>query len=319
MPDPRLNDLLLTEIGGTRTRCAVARGDDVPERIVVFDNTTHADPESVITAYLETLDGEPPARAALAVAAPTGTQPLHMTNLDWTVDMEQLKKRFGWTAATVINDFEALACAVPVLSPGELLTVRPGERDPAAAIAVLGPGTGLGVSGLVPCGETWHPIRGEGGHATLAAADEREAEVLAKLRCEHGHVSAERVLSGSGLLSLYQLSAHAPRARSPADVTRLAGAGDRDALDTLELFFRFLGTISSDLALTLGARGGVYLGGGILPHFKEQLARSDFGSRFVDKGRYRAYLERIPVYLILADTPALQGIARHPDVKRITE
>jgi glucokinase len=319
MPDPRLNDLLLIEIGGTRTRCAVARGDDIPERIVVFDNTTHADPESVIIAYLETLDGEPPARAALAVAAPTGTQPLHMTNLDWTLDPERLKKRFGWKAATVINDFEALACAVPVLSPGELLTVRPGERDPAAAIAVLGPGTGLGVSGLVPCGETWQPIRGEGGHVTLAAADEREADVLAKLRREHGHVSAERVLSGAGLLALYQLIADAPRANSPADVTHLAAAGDRHALDTIELFFRFLGTVSSDLALTLGARGGVYLGGGILPRLKEQLAHSGFLERFVDKGRYRGYLERIPVYLILADTPALRGIALHPNVKRFSE
>lgn len=314
MPAAQLGPILLVEIGGTHTRCAVAHGESGPQHIVVFENAAHPDLESVIASYLDEPAMTPPARAAMAVAAPADTQPVHLTNLGWAVDTGSLKERFGWTDATIINDFEALACAVPVLTGDELITIRPGQPRADAPIAVLGPGTGLGVSGLVPCGDTWYPISGEGGHVTLAAADEREAELLQKLRREHGHVSAERVLSGSGLLSLYRLVADKPEANSPADVSRLADAGDPRALDTLELFYRFLGTVCGDLALTLGARGGVYLGGGILPLTKDHFLRSGFGQRFVAKGRFDSYLERIPVYLIVAETPALRGIAQHPNV-----
>lgn len=311
-----MKKLLLVEIGGTHTRCAVSSGAADPVGIVVFDNAAYRDPESVIAAYLDGLGRTHPERAALAVAAPMISEPIHLTNLDWTVDTGRLKKRFGWKHATVINDFEALACVVPVLTRDELSTVRSGKPAPDSPVAVLGPGTGLGVSGLVPCEEAWYPISGEGGHVTLAAADEREAAIIAELRRKHGHVSAERVLSGPGLLSLYHLVASRPAAGSPAEVSGLADSGDRDALEALELFFRFLGTVCSDVALTLGARGGVYLGGGILPLMAGHLARSGFAPRFIAKGRYREYLERIPVHLIVAKTPALRGIARHPRVTR---
>lgn len=314
MPAAALGPILLVEIGGTHTRCAVANGESGPEHIRVFENAGHPHLESVIASYLDGPAVTPPARAAMAVAAPADTQPVNLTNLGWTVDTGTLKQRFGWTDATVINDFEALACAVPVLGAHELVAIRPGEPRPDAPIAVLGPGTGLGVSGLVPCGNTWYPISGEGGHVTLAAADDHEAEILRKLRRQHGHVSAERVLSGSGLLSLYRLLADRPEAGSAAEVSRLADAGDPRALDTLELFYRFLGTVCGDVALTLGARGGVYLGGGILPLTRDHFLRSGFGKRFTAKGRFDSYLERIPVYLIVAETPALRGIARHPKV-----
>jgi len=309
--------LLLIEIGGTHTRCAVAHGQRDPERAVVFENIRHPDLESVVAAYLDTLDTALPGCAALAVAAPVGTHPLHLTNLGWTVDTERLKQRFGWTEAVVVNDFEALACAVPILSPDELIEVRAGEPAADAAIAVLGPGTGLGVSGLVPGGRAWFPIRGEGGHVTLPAANDREAEILRDLRRAYGHVSAERVLSGPGLLSLYRLIADRPEADLPTDVDRLAGAGDPRALEALELFFRFLATVSGDLALTLGARGGVYLGGGMLPAMKDRLTASGFAERFVDKGRFAGYLRAVPVHLIVATTPALRGLPRHPLVHQL--
>lgn len=310
-----MNELLLVEIGGTHTRCAVSSGGGRPRRVAVFRNQDHRGPESVIAAYLDDLETPPPGRAALAVAAAVGIQPLHMTNLDWTVDTTQLSRRFGWEEAALINDFEALACAVPELEEEELSTLQAGEPLPGTPIAVLGPGTGLGVSGLLPCGGSWYPISGEGGHVTLAAADEREAAVIARLRGDYGHVSAERVLSGAGLLALYRVVASRPVAESPAEVSGLADSGDRDALETLDLFFRFLGTVCSDTALTLGARGGVYLGGGILPLTTKHLARSGFRERFLAKGRYRDYLARIPVHLIVAETPALLGIARHPLVR----
>jgi len=302
---------LLVEIGGTHTRCALADDGGRPQHLALFDNAGYASPEAVIAAYLEAA-GERPARAALAVAAPVDGGPVRLTNLGWRVDPQRLQARFGFTGVQLVNDFEALACALPALERDELVTVHAGAADPDAARAVLGPGTGLGVSGLLPCAERWCPIRGEGGHVTLAAADDREAEILQRLRHEYGHVSAERVLSGPGLLALYNTVAAGRPAGSPDEVTRRAAAGERDAGEVLELFFRFLATVCGDLALTLGARGGVYLGGGILPALREPLLASGFPARYLDKGRYRTYLDAIPVYLIVAETPALRGLARHP-------
>lgn len=312
MPHTGLNVLLLVETGGTHTRCAVSHGGGGPEHVVVFKNAGYPNLESVIADYLDTPGMSPPSRAALAVAAPTHVHPLELTNLGWSVDTLQLEHRFGWRDASVVNDFEALACAVPMLADEELSTIRAGEPVSNMPVGLLGPGTGLGVSGLVPCAGAWYPINGEGGHVTLAAADDAEAEILRALRRSHGHVSAERVLCGAGLLRLYRLIASAATADSPDEITRLANQGDEAALQTLELFFRFLGTVAGDLALTLGARGGIYLGGGILPRVRRHLLASGFGQRFIDKGRFSEYLETIPVYLIEADTPALRGLARHP-------
>lgn len=310
-------DLLLVEIGGTHTRCAVCRAGDAPVDIALFDNAEYPDVESVVAAYLRRSTGEPPRRAALAVAAPVDERPIRLTNLGWTVDLDRLEERFGWSASVVVNDFDALACAIPALAPEELMSVRPGTAEPGAPLIVLGPGTGLGVSGLVPRGDAWYAVSGEGGHVTLAAATDREAEVLRELRREYGHVSAERVLSGPGLLALYRAVAGEPATDTPLGVSRLADSGDPHALETLELFFGFLGTIAGNLALILGARGGVYLGGGILPEIRDRLLRSGFARRFINKGRFTAYLERIPVQLILAETPALRGLSLHPDVQEM--
>lgn len=312
MPSTGLNHLLLIEVGGTHTRCAVTHGGRTPERVTVFRNADHEDLESVVAVYLDKPGIEPPPRAALAAAAPVNPQSRYLTNIGWVLDIEALKQRFGWQSAIVVNDFEALACAIPVLTPDELFNVRPGVHASGRPIAVLGPGTGLGVAGLVPCGDTWYPVSGEGGHVTLAAMDEREDAVLRALRREYGHVSAERVLSGPGLLALYRIVAVEAAADSPSEVTRRAEAGDPRALEALDLFFLFLGTVCGDLALTLGARGGVYLGGGILPAIKEQLVASGFAERFADKGRFTAYLHEVPIKLIMAETPALRGLARHP-------
>lgn len=310
------NLTLLVEIGGTHTRCGIAHDGAGPDRIAVFHNADHSSLSSVIETYLDDFAGDATLRrAALAVAAPVDGERLELTNLGWAVDSRQLVKRFGWSDAAVINDFEALACAVPALSADELLVIQTGAPAPDAPRAILGPGTGLGVSGLIPCGAKWYPISGEGGHVTLAAHDDRETDVLTRLRRKCEHVSAERILSGPGLLTLYKLLADHPGADSPLEVTRLASAGDERALQALELFFRFLGTVSGDLALTLGARGGVYLGGGILPMLKQQLMESGFVRRFSDKGRFSDYLKPIPVYLILAEAPALRGLIMHPHVQ----
>lgn len=311
-----MSELLLIEVGGTHTRCAVARGEGAPQQLTVFRNADYQDLESAVAAYLaETTVA--PERAALAVAAPVDMPSRRLTNIHWTLDVDALARRFGWTSATIVNDFEALACAVPVLAADELLDVRPGEPAPGHPIAVLGPGTGFGVSGLVPCGEHWYPIAGEGGHVTLPAANDREEAALRALRGRYGHVSAERVLSGPGLAALYRTQDGAGAVDSPLDVTRLAESGDRAATRTLDLFFGFLATVCGDLALTLGARGGVYLGGGILPALRDRLTAPVFQERFADKGRFAEYLDKVPVYLILADTPALRGLRVHPRVTAV--
>jgi len=314
MRKTNLSPFLLIEIGGTHTRCAVTSGSEPPDRVALFRNAEYADLDAVVAAYLETLDGPQPRRTAIALAGPMDEPPVHLTNLGWTVDTVRLIRRFDWSDVVVMNDFEALACAVPRLRPDELLTLQTGEPAADMPIAVLGPGTGLGVSGLVPCGGQWYPLSGEGGHVTLPAANDHEAELLKALRLDHGHVSAERVLCGPGLLSLYRLLSDRPEANTPADVNRLANAGDHAALETVESFCLFLGTVAADVALTLGARGGVYLGGGILPALRGLLANSGFIERFTDKGRFSTYLESVPVHLITAETPALRGIAVHPRV-----
>jgi len=310
-----MNALLLIEIGGTHTRCAVLGDGGEPRRIAVYRNDDYDSLEPVIDAYLHDLEGAPPDRAALAVAAPVNLRSPHLTNIHWAVDTRALEKRFGWRDATLVNDFEALACAIPVLTPAELFSVRPGDADAGCPVAVLGPGTGLGVSGLVPCRDAWYPISGEGGHVTLAAVDEREERVLHALRREYGHVSAERVISGPGLLALHRVLAGDAAADTPLAVTRRAGEGEPQAQEALELFFRFLGTVCGDVALTLGARGGVYLGGGILPAMKDKLLASGFAERFVDKGRFAEYLDGVPIKLIVAETPALRGLANHPALR----
>lgn len=314
MRKTELIPLLLIEIGGTHTRCAVKSGDQPPGRVALFHNAEYADLDAVVAAYLNTLNGPRPRRTAIALAGPVDEPPVHLTNLGWTVDTARLVRRFDWSDVVVMNDFEALACAVPQLRPDELLTLQAGEPAADAPIAVLGPGTGLGVSGLVPCGGLWYPLSGEGGHVTLPVASDREAKLIETLRREHGHVSAERVLCGPGLLSLYRLLCDRPEADTPADVSRLANAGDRAALETVRSFCLFLGTVAADVALILGARGGVYLGGGILPALRGLLENSGFIERFTDKGRFSSYLESVPVHLITAETPALRGIAAHPRV-----
>jgi glucokinase len=196
---------------------------------------------------------------------------------------------------------------------------------PRAAIALLGAGTGLGASGLLPVGrDAYVPITGEGGHVTLAPGDDRESAVLERLRHRYGHASAERALSGPGLVNLYvavcELNGRAVQALSPAEVIAQArgeggGAVDACCATALELFFNFLGGVAGNLALTLGARGGVYIGGGIAPRLLPEMGRSAFRERFEGKGRFRDYLRGIPTLVIDAEvSPAFIGASRALDM-----
>jgi glucokinase len=268
----------------------------------------HASIEATIAAYLATqrLTG-PPRAALLAVAGPVTSNSVTLTNRGWQVDGATIRHILGIPEVRVLNDFEALAWSLPHLAGPDLLKLGGGEGLPGALLAVLGPGTGLGVGAFLPPDRV---LPGEGGHATLAAEDEREAAVVALLRRRFGHVSAERVLSGPGLVCLHEalaeLEGHPPPGLDAAGIS--AGADARCAA-TLELFCAMLGSFAGNVALTYGARGGVFLGGGILPRLPHLLAASAFRARFEAKGRFQPWLAPVPCWLILRPDAALLGLA----------
>ena len=238
-----------------------------------------------------------------------------MTNHHWTFSLLGLQSALGVDRCLVLNDFVAIAAALPALKAGDSRRIGGGDAVPGAPMAVLGPGTGLGVAGLVrgPAGSAIG-IAGEGGHVTLAASTAREAAVLAQLQDRFGHASAERAVSGPGLLNLYEALCAIdglPRlALQPDDITSRALA-NRDPVcsEALNLFGGFLGSVAGNLALTLGARGGIYIGGGIVPRLGTAFDTLPFRQRFEDKGRFRGYLERIPTAVITMPSPALYGAA----------
>ena len=258
--------------------------------------------------------GEAPSAACLAVAAITGGDRIAMTNNPWTFSAQALRRRYGLKRLEIVNDFAALARAVPRLRGNDLRAVGGGKAIRNEPIAVIGPGTGLGVAGLVPL--PVHPIliSGEGGHVTLAPANDRESEILGLLRKRFGHVSAERVLSGPGLVNLFSAictleGEEAPRATASGIVRRALDGSSAFCAEALAVFCAMLGTAAADVALTLGARGGVFIGGGIVPKLGEFFSASPFRRRFESKGRRSDYLAAIPTVVIARDDAALLGLA----------
>jgi glucokinase len=279
--------------------------DGAPERVAILPTAAFAGLEDAARAYLAR-SGARPRRAAFAVAAPIAGDRVVLTNRDWSFSTEALRARLGLDELKVINDFEAIARALAHLPPAELRQVGGGAAEPGAPVAVLGPGTGLGVSAVVD----GKPLATEGGHVTMPAADEREAEAIARIRARLGHVSAERVLSGPGLQNLYAALAGTDGAPDPDEITaRALAKADAAAEETLDMFCAMLGTVAGNLALTYGARGGVYVAGGIVPKLGTVFDASRFRARFEDKGRFREWLAPIPVFVVTAEAPALTGLA----------
>lgn len=296
---------LLADVGGTHTRCAISAAGRITQQREYL-NADWNGVEPLLRHYLDRLP-ERPRRALLAVAAPLQDDHVDMINIDWQFSRRALREALGLQTLDVLNDFEALAYALPVLDDGQLLQIGPGRPRPGAAKAVIGPGTGLGVGVLAPLGDDWQALASEGGHVTLPACNDTEADLIRRARDELGHCSAERLVSGPGLSLLHQLLHGGPRL--PAErLGELIEAGDAAARTSLETLFLFLGTVASDLALTVGAWGGIYIGGGIVPRYRELFAASGFRARFIDKGRYQRLLENTPTWLIVAHNPALLGL-----------
>jgi glucokinase len=304
----------MADIGATNTRCALLddKGQELaPEE---FENADFTGLAGVLRIYLDhRRASDRPTRAALAVAAPIVGDEVKMTNIGWRFSQSALKEELELKRLQVVNDFEAVAWALPLLKPADVVRIGGGESVPRAPLAAVGPGSGLGVSALVRTADGWAAMTGEGGHATMPAATREEQDVLALLRERFdGHCSAERVLSGPGLVNLYvalaELAGRGTPTVNPEDVTHLAKQGEPLARKTLAMFFALLGTIAGNLAVTTGARGGVFIAGGIVPRLVEQLRASEFRARFEAKGRYRDYLAAIPTQLITAPLPAFRGL-----------
>jgi glucokinase len=268
-----------------------------------------------IQHYLN-LHGNPAVgHAVMGIANPVIGDQVQMTNSPWHFSIEQTRQHFGFQSLRLINDFTALAMAVPYLAAHDLRAVGTGQAVSGTPLGLVGPGTGLGVSGLIPTrGGKWHALAAEGGHVSFAASSSGEQALWEDARRQFGHVSMERLVSGRGLQFIYQHLSRAAGAPAqdytPANITGHAIAGtDPHCGQALDMFCAILGTAASNLALTLGARGGIYVGGGIVPRLGNYFDQSPFRSRFNDKGRFSDYLAAIPVFVITSDNPALLGAA----------
>jgi glucokinase len=308
-PYPRL----LGDIGGTHARFGWVQ--DAASGITEVDASVGEDRaglDAAVAGYLSAHGLARPRSCALGIAAPVSGDTVAMTNRDWTFSISDMQRRLGLGRLLVINDYAALAHALGDVRPDEVRRVGGGEAVEHGPLALLGPGTGLGVSGLLVAPGGRVPVVGEGGHVSLSADDDTDDRVVAILRRRFGHVSAERALSGPGLVNLYaascELGKRVEEPLEPAEISARARLGsDVDCRQAVDLFFGFLGSVAGDLALTLGARGGVYIAGGIVAQLGD-IAGSTFRARFEAKGRYRAYLARIPTAVIVdASGLALRG------------
>lgn len=306
---------LIADIGGTNARFAMVHGDGAVRDVRVLACDDYADLIGAAEAYLTAAAlPDRPRRGAFAVASPVLDDHVSMTNRAWSFSTDRVRRRLGLEDLKVINDFAAVALALPHLGSGDRVQIGGGRVEPGAAAAVIGPGTGLGVSALIPHPGGWTPLATEGGHVTMAAATDREADVLARLR-GFGHVSAERVISGPGLVTLYRTLAaldgqEADKELTPADITgRAVGGTCPVSAEALAMFSAMLGTVAANLALNVDARGGVYIAGGIVPRLGATFADSGFRARFEDKGRYSDYLAAIPTFVLSHEMPAFVGLA----------
>jgi glucokinase len=304
---------LLADIGGTNARFALLHDGEIGpvEHVKVADYATVID---AITAFLARHGAAtPPGAAILGIAGSITNNRVSLTNSVWTIDAAQLREVVGFEAVRLVNDFEAMAWSLPALDASDLVALGKQRAVADAPMLVVGPGTGFGVSCLIRQGATSYAVVTEAGHATLPATSEREQRVIEQMRRHFDHVSIERALSGSGLENLYEALAAVDGAgvpsRDAASITKAALDGScSTSRAALDMFCCLLGAVCGNLALTFGARGGVFIAGGIVPRFVDDLVRSGFRKSSESKGRFESHLREIPISVIVRPDARFAGL-----------
>ncbi len=309
--------ILMGDIGGTNARFSILV--DAYAEPKHFPNLHAADFKTIDEAIQKgVLDktSVQPRSAVLAIAGPIRGDEIALTNSHWVVRPKTMISELGLDDVLVINDFEAQALAIAALSGDAREPIGPARDGAIASRAVLGPGTGLGVAGLIHAQHAWIPVPGEGGHIDLGPRSKRDLQIWPHLEAIEGRISAEQVLCGRGLQNLYHaictVDGIEPTLKEPADITTHALAGsDRAAEETVSLFVTYLGRLAGDIALLFMARGGVYLSGGISQKIIPALKKPEFRAAFEDKAPHSAMLKTIPTYVVTHPLAALEGLSSY--------
>ena len=311
---------LVADIGGTNARfSAILDGELESEFQFLHSVDEYPEFENLIEILLEEINEatgwtSPPSRVCFAVACPPDTETISFTNSHWTFSQTELKNLLDCNFLSIINDFEAVAHGITELSSDEFVQIGGGEAVHNKAIGILGAGTGLGVAAVAPHENGYVVLDTEGGHADYSPINDLQSAVVSCLRARFGRVSLERLLSGKGLLNIYSALCSIEDVKmefdTPADIVAAAlNNADTKALQTLNMFCEGIGAASGNLALTFGAKGGIYIAGGVIPRFQDFFISSAFRSKFEDKGRFVSYLKPIPVYLVIRENLGLLGAA----------
>lgn len=308
---------LIADIGGTYTRLAILdHGGDILHLSRV-ENDDHPQLLSALAAYIRGLPtARVPDAAVIAVACPVTGDRIKLTNRDWSFSINEYREALAFKFLNVVNDFAAIAIALATIQTEDYLSIGSGTPVANKPVGIIGPGTGLGVAFLIPDSGRWIPVSSEGGHVTLAATDDQEEKLIAIVREQYSHVSAERLLSGSGLSLIFQAIGHLQGKALPAltpneIIVRDEQRNDPIAIQTIDMFLQLLGTVAANLAVTIAAEGGIYFAGGILPRIRQRMLNSGFRERFITHDRYSEWLDRIPTRLIVKEHIALDGLRNY--------
>ena len=310
---------LVGDVGGTNARFAIETAAGCFEAPAIYPNKDFAGFADVLRHYLSQEEAVSAGSkkleyAAVAIANPIEGDWIKMTNSAWAFSIERIRTEFGFEVFIMVNDFTALAMSLPSLPPAYTKQCGGKTAKKGRAIGLIGAGTGLGVSGLIPAQDGWIPLEAEGGHVTFSPFDELEIDILELARKKYRPVSAERFLSGRGIEFLYDLLSEIKkgerRSLTASDIIERASNEKNGLCDqVIDVFCNMFGTVAGNLALTLGAKGGIYIGGGIIPRLGERFFASGFRKRFEDKGRFSGYLAGIPVFIITDTYAAFGGVS----------
>ncbi|NRA71026.1 MAG: glucokinase [Gammaproteobacteria bacterium] len=301
---------LIADVGGTNIRLALVDDETITE-IECFKCDDHSSLEAVVSHYVE-LKQVSIVNACFGIAGPVVDKILKMTNLGWSFSAQSVKNTLGCDHVSFINDYTAITMSLPALKGDQLVTIHAAPGEPDAPRVVCGPGTGLGLAQLVKVNGFFECLSGEGGHVEFAPANQRQIALLSYLMNEFERVSAERLLSGQGIVNIYQalafIDGEVPQSFDASQISQgFTHKTDKLCIETMEIFYQVLAQFVGNIVLTSGAFGGVYIAGGIMPRIIDHIDFEKFIEAYSHKGRFKNYVLKSPVYLITESQPGLIG------------